>query len=285
MCLFDLFFKKKNINKNVSIVKKVEPVSTHHDYIYVKTTKKDEDLLNEFIEENKIQQDSWHYRKGAAFTAKFGIEDGWGPNMEPGFVRIHPGVDRARGGSVVHMGVEIKDVVICPFNFEKTDFIDYKGQSYGSLVCLISEKYQFEFRIAHMHPNKDILPWALQQFKLKAPYKQNWIIGKAGTYGYSTAPHTHTEIVSTDESTEIFEIILYKKYGDSLYKEYSNEYIVSEYKKREKFKKATEGQILENWFSQKAAKNIIFINDFKLCFIWNNKVYTKYATNMLFNGL
>lgn len=257
----------------------------HHDYVPPRTSKKDEQLLREFKEENRIEEDNWNYRKGAPYTAFFGIANGWGPNMEPGYIRIHPGVDRAAGGTVEHGGKQIHDIVMTPFNFDSTHFIDYKGKGYGTLIFLTSSKYQFDMRIAHMHPQNDIIPWALKQFKAGNPYKQDWLIGSAGTYGYSTGAHTHTELVSHDDSVEIFEILLQQKYGDEAHKEYSPDRIISEYHKREKFKNATEGEIMEHWAKLKKEKRVFFVNDYKYCFFWKDKPYTRYATDKLFNGL
>ena len=257
----------------------------HHDYVKPRIQSSDISLYKEFIKENRIIEDDWQFRKGAAFTAGFGLEDGWGPNMEPGYIRIHLGVDRANGGSITVGGKTIKDVVICPFNFDSTGFIDYKGINYGSLVFLTSKKYQFEIRIAHMNPKTDIIPWSLEQFKKGAMFKQGWVIGKAGNYGYSTGAHTHTELVSLDESSEVLEIILEEKYGEKLFKEYSEDFIINEYRKREFYKDWKNDSILKHWIELKKKKAVIFINEFKCCFVWKNKVYTRYASNKVFNGL
>jgi murein DD-endopeptidase MepM/ murein hydrolase activator NlpD len=273
--LREIFVK---LNKNKEEHNKM---STHHDYIPPKLDKKDYDLLNKFKEENRIEENNWHYRKGAAYTASFGIADGWGPNMEPGYIRIHPGVDRAGGGE--QGGID--DIVMTPFNFDSSGFIDYGGRSYGSLIFLTSVEYGFDMRIAHMHPKNDIIPWALKQFKKKKPYKQDWLIGSAGTYGYSTGAHTHTELVSHGEYTDIFEIILEEKFGSEANKEYTPERIYNEYKKRSKFKNWSEGQIMEHWLKLKKERRIFFINDYKFCFYWKDKPYTRYATDKVFHGL
>jgi hypothetical protein len=206
--------------------------------------------------------------------------------MEPGYVRIHPGVDRANGGSVEHGDKTIEDIVICPLNFDSSSFIDYNGRGYGSLVFLTSTKYHFDMRIAHMHPQKNIIPWTLKQFKNRNRYKQNWLIGSAGTYGYSTGEHTHTELVSHDEACEIFELLLNERFTEEkVNKEYSDEYIIAEYQKRSKYKNFTNAQILENWRELKKKKRIFFINEYKYCFFWNDKPYTRYATNKVLPGL
>jgi murein DD-endopeptidase MepM/ murein hydrolase activator NlpD len=276
----EIIFDKLNNSPPGIEEKESDDMSAHHDYEPPKLRKKDYELLKKFKDENNIEEDSWHFRKGASYTANFGIADGWGQNMEPGYIRIHPGVDRAGGSE--HNG--IKDIVMTPFNFDSSDFIDYNGRSYGSLVILSSKEYQFDLRIAHMHPKNDIIPWALKQFKAGYPYKQDWLIGSAGTYGYSTGAHTHTELVSHDEATEIFEIILEEKYEDAN-KEYSPEFIYKEYLKREKFKDWSEGEIMEHWLGLKKKRGAFFINNYKMCFFWKGKPYTRYATNKVFNGL
>ena len=264
---------------------------THHDFVAPKITSLDKDLYKQFLEDNGNFED-FHYRKGAAYTAQFGIEQGWGENMTPGYIRIHPGVDRAHGGEVVTGGKRIRDVVMSPMNFDSTGFIDYHGKSYGTLVFLTSKKYGFDMRIAHMDPNKDIIPWSLQQFKLEKPFNKNWYLGSAGTYGYSTGAHTHTELVSHDEACEVLELMLLERWGEKIYKQYTDEEIIAYYRKQAKTYPETspyvdwsDGQILADWTSLKAAKNVFFINGFKECFYWNNKPFTRYSTNMVLKGL
>jgi len=263
----------------------------HHDYVPPKITQYDKDLLKQFLSENGNFEE-FHYRKGAAFTASFGIEQGWGKNFTPGYVRIHHGVDRASGGSITTRDKTINDVVISPINFDSSDFIDYNNRGYGSLVFLTSKKYQFDMRIAHMDPNKNFIPWSLQQFKLKKQFNQDWYIGSAGTYGYSTGAHTHTELVSHDESCEVFELMMLHSFGEKIYKQYTDEEIISFYKKQSKAYPKTspyvdwaDGQILQDWTNLKAKKSIFFINSFKSCFFWRNKSYTKYASDMVLKGL
>jgi len=258
---------------------------THHDYIAPKITQRDKELLKQFKDENRIEIDDWHFRKGAPYTAYFGIEDGWGENMEPGYIRIHQGVDRARGGTVEHGGKTIDDIVICPFNFDESAFWDLGNKSYGSLIFLTSRKYQFDLRIAHCHPTKDVIPWALKQFKAGKPYKQNWLIGSAGNYGYSTGAHTHTELVSHDEASEVLELLLLEQHGEKIWREYTDDEVVAEYRKRPKYKGFTDGQILEDWVNQKRRRGVFFVNPFKSCFYWKGKPFTRYSTNLTIPGL
>jgi murein DD-endopeptidase MepM/ murein hydrolase activator NlpD len=267
------------------------PKNTHHDYVAPKITQADKALLKSFLEDHN-NFDEFHYRKGARYTAYFGIARGWGENMVDGYVRIHQGVDRAGGGSITNAGKTINDIVMSPMHFDATGFIDYGNRSYGSLVFLTSNKYQFDFRIAHMNPETDIIPWSLQQFKLKKPFKQNWYIGSAGTYGYSTGAHTHTEIISHDEACEVMELMLLERHGEVIYKEYSDEEIVAFYRKQAKtypktspYVNWTDGEILNDWLNIKRKKGIFFLSKYKCCFFYNNKPYTRYATNEILEGL
>jgi murein DD-endopeptidase MepM/ murein hydrolase activator NlpD len=253
---------------------------SHHDFITPLPTKGDEILLQRFLNENKIPDFS--YRCGGVFTAQFGIEEGWGPNWAEGYVRIHTGVDRARGGTLR----SVKDVVVSPFNFDSSEYIDYNGSGYGSLVVLKSKTFQFELKIAHMNPKTDIIPWALKQILEKKPIQQGWIIGSAGTYGYSTGAHTHSELVSTDESCEIFELLLLQKFGTKVFREYTDEEIINYYRNQSKrypktspYTQWDDGKILADWLNQKRKKQIFFINPYKICFFQNGKSYTRYATN------
>lgn len=263
----------------------------HHDFVAPKITVHDRTLYKQFLAENR-NFDEFHYRKGAAFTASFGIEQGWGENFTPGYIRVHHGVDRAGGGSVTTGGKVINDIVMSPMNFDSSDYINYGDKGYGTLVFLSSKKYQFDMRIAHMDPNKDFIPWSLEQFKSKKPFNQDWYLGSAGTYGYSTGAHTHTELVSHDESCEVLELMMIERFGDAIYKQYTDEEIVAYYRGQAKkhpqtspYVDFTDGQILQDWTGLKAAKSIFFINGYKSCFFWNGKPFTKYATNMVLKGL
>ncbi len=261
---------------------------THRDLVMPNIRTADEKLLEQFKVENKILEDEWHFRHGAKYTANFGIEDGWGPDMEDGWIRIHQGVDRARGRTYKNL----KDPVICPLHFDKSGFVDYKGKGYGSLVFLTSKKYQFELRIAHMDPVKDMVRWTLKQLKKHKPIQQGWQLGSAGNYGYSTGAHTHTELVSTDESCEIFDLLLLEQHGEIIFKEYSDEFIVLRYRQQIKnypetcpYVDYTDGEILTDWTNQKKKRKVFFINDYKTMFFWGDKAFSRYSSNLVLKGL
>lgn len=263
----------------------------HHDFVTPRITSYDKSLYRRFLDDNGNFEE-FHYRRGAAYTAFFGIAAGWGENFTPGYVRVHIGVDRARGGSITHGQKSITDIVISPMNFDSSNFIDYGNRSYGSLAFLINRKYGFEMRVAHMDPTKDFIPWSLQQLKLRRAIKKGWYLGSAGTYGYSTAAHTHTELVSHDESSEVLELMLLEKHGDKIYRQYTDERIVDFYKGQARkypntspYADWSDGQILNDWTNLKARRNIFFINDYKICFFWNSRPLTRYATDKTLKGL
>jgi murein DD-endopeptidase MepM/ murein hydrolase activator NlpD len=292
------FLKKKTKPNTIRYTKTLEAIqNVHHDTMLIEeqrrvTAAASADLLKQFKEENNAENIT--YRKGAAFTADFGISEGWGENFIPGYIRIHPGVDRASGGSVEHAGKTIKDVVISPFNFDSSDYYLYgSNASYGFLVILKCTKYNFDFRIAHMNPNNSFIPWSLEQIKAKKAFGKNWILGSAGTYGYSTGDHTHTEMISMGEHSDLLEQLLVNQFGEEINKEYTDEFIIGEYRKQavahpktSPYVKWTDDQIRKDWITQKKNKGVIFINQYKYIYsLGNNKIYTRYASNKVFKGL
>jgi hypothetical protein len=248
----------------------------------------DKQKFDKFISEyddGSLKFPDVNFRKGAAITCKFGLAEGYrmqDGNMVWGYVRMHSGVDRARGEE--YKG--IKDIVMCPFDFQRTMLTDYGDTGYGALIQLFQDEYEFEFRIGHMNPKTDIIAWSLDQIKKCKPFQRNWFFGKAGTYGDSTGEHTHTEILSYDERCEVFEILLEELYGDSVYKEYSTGQILSFYKKQTHFEKATDRVILDDWAQIKKIKKVVFANKYLFRYIdWDGKSRTRYSTELLFNGL
>ena len=239
-------------------------------------------LYDSFQKEYPLDQ--VNYRKGAAVTCHFNMSEGFrvkpDGNLEWGYVRIHSGVDRAGGGTVGN----INDVVMAPFNFERSWIQEFGPVSYGTLISLLSDKYQFEFRIAHMQPGVNIVPWTYNQIRAGNPVKKDWLIGSAGTYGYSSGNHTHTEIKSLDESCEIFDIHLEQKFGNKIFQEYDMGEVIMFYRNQSYWHDKSEKAMLQDWAEQKKLKRIIFSNKYLYrCVYVDDKVYTWYNTWELFN--
>jgi len=242
-------------------------------------------LYDEFIKEyddGSLQFNDINYRKGATITASLGLSNGYREvdgNLEWGYVRIHSGVDRAKlndlGGPT--------DIVISPFNFNRSKFIDYNGVVYGSLTSLFNDKYGFEFRIAHMELDKILI---LDDLKQEKPIYRDVKIGTAGDYGLSAGEHTHTEVKSINEKSEVLEQILTKKFGDDVNKQYSEQEVLAYYRTTEKFSGTSNSEILKDWQELKSNRGCLFINKYLYRYIdYDNSQKTRYSTEHLWNGL
>jgi len=113
-------------------------------------------------------------------------------------VYVHPAIDRSFGG------------IICPFE-SHAEWLD-PVPGYGTLLLLRPVGADFEIRIAHMdrpaHPVTDAI---LKGRTIPA----GAFLGRTGVRGIGTGPHSHVEIVSIGETSEICNEIL-KARGHSL---------------------------------------------------------------------
>jgi len=253
-----------------------------------KAIMRSEYLLKEFLKRYDINEDlgfnSINYRKGAAITGKFGLDDGYkklsNGSIEWGYVRIHTGVDRASGNKYKN----IEDPIISPFHFESSKFQDFHGVSYGTLVSLISERYDFELRIAHMNKN-DIL--ILGDLRNEKPIEKNTIIGQTGNNGLGTGAHTHTEVKSLSEKSDTLELLLVKKYGSNkIYQSYSNLDIIDYYISTVKFKDASQEEIMEDWEKVIEHRKCNFINRYLYRYTdFDGTEKTRYSSQLLWNNL
>jgi hypothetical protein len=269
----------------------------------------DEQLFSQFIKEydnSGLSFDNVPFRPGATMTCAFGIAEGfkyfvkgtdrlWDQSMPIakremrwGYVRPHMGIDRAAAKPyTLKNGNVVQDPVIAPFNFNRSQIVDFGDYSFGTLISLFNDTYQFEFSIAHMHPKHDIIPWSLNRLMQQGSFDQGWLLGSAGSYGYSSGAHTHTVVKSYDDSCEVFDIILRELYGDKSLKEYTSSQIVREYRKYSAFKESSEKIMLEDWDAWKKKKKIIFANPYKIVRVdpADNRIRTWYSTYLLFNKL
>jgi hypothetical protein len=248
----------------------------------IKDKTKYKQFLDEYDGTKDLQFGNVSFRLGARNSCAFGLSEGYRMvNNEYVWdsVRIHTGVDRSRGGTIK----TLKDAVVSPFNFERTEIIDYGDTGYGTLTTLFNDKYDFCLRIAHMHPETNIIPWSLEQFKKKAQFKQGWLLGSAGNYGNSDGAHTHSEVASQGGSSEVLEQLLYDKFGQLSLTEYSTEEIIAFYKTRGFFKRKSEREMLQHWMNLKLEKNIVFINKYLYRRVVGGKTITFYNSWALFN--
>jgi len=306
--------RKKNIKVivqevEVPILEKINQTPPVESFIPI-IKSPDRQLYEKFIktyDSGDLKFNNTPYRPGASYGGPFGIAEGyryyvkdtnrlWNTSqpinqrqMRWGYVRPHSGVDRA-GAKTYTMknGHTVKDVVRSPFDFNRSRIIDYGDYSYGTLISLFNDEYEFELRIAHMKPGKDILPWSLNRLKNNGSFKVGWVLGSAGTYGYSSGNHTHTEFVSLDESCEVFDILIEEAFGAKALKEYTTAQIVKEYKKHKHFKEASERTILEDWDAWKRKRRIMFANPYKMTRINpadGKSIMSWYSSYLLFNKL
>lgn len=285
--------KKKKGNKYIGPIIAPSPPPEDEDHPVVMVKNGDHELYESFMKRYDTGDFKFNdsgFRSGAKITCPFGIAEGFqykNGKMVWGYVRLHTGVDRARARTIS----DIPDVVQVPFDFDKSAIIEYKDKNgnwygYGTLIILTNNEYQFEMRIAHMDPNSDIIPWSYERLKRGLGFEKGWFLGSAGTCGDSSGAHTHTEFISIDDSCEAFDILLEEKYGDKSLVEYSKGDVLREYRKYKQFEDANDRTILKDWEAVKSHRGAYFVNKYKYRFMnqWGGK-FTRYASNLLFNGL
>jgi len=198
------------------------------------------------------------FRKGAPFTAEFGLDTTFK------VLRLHRGVDRGHGS------------IFVPFESYLEFTKDPKPNRFGNILFL-KTNYDFEVRIAHM---TRLSSAAMDYNKSSKPIPRGMYLGETGNEGLSTGPHSHTEIISFDEDN-ICEQILAEKYGilkDIPYQ--SNE--LKEFAERKGLDKT---KIEQQYKTQKAERLITFCNRYKMRGIdyWTGKNCTWYSSQYLFD--
>lgn len=276
MSIKDFIFKKEKVS-SVGII----------------TPNKTNKLLKQFLEEYPLSS-VLPFRKKSKITCNFGLANGYkisNGNMEWGYVRIHPGVDRSAGGDAEFDWGNVPNVVRSPFNANRTSMIDYKGKSYGTLMRMFMDKYGFEFRVAHMNPfpnniSGNIIEWSKQQFILERPFKQGWVLGSAGTYGNSSGIHTHSEIKSIGETSEVLDALLLQQYGPTVESNYYDEEVFNLYRLQLQFSSASDKEIFSDYNQLKKEKKINMMNQYKIVYTdWDESIKTRYNPSLLFKGL
>ena len=262
----------------------------------------DQLLFEEFIKDynpsGDLKFNDVNFRKGAPITCSFGLDEGYkivNGKMEWGWIRLHHGVDRAHGGTVKFDWGEVNDIVYVPFDANRSYIHEYGDTSYGTLTRLFNDHYQFEVRIAHMNPNQTVrkanekgpmIQWSYDRLKKGLSFERNWVLGSAGTLGVSTGAHTHTEIKSLDESCEVFDILLFEKFGDKSLKEYTPPQVIDAYQKQVHYADASPDVILRDYAELRKKLKVIFLNKYKCQYVdWDNTIKTRYSSELLFNGM
>lgn len=131
-------------------------------------------------------------------------------------MRFHLGEDRVSGKIY-----NPYDSVITWYDFRK-DSNGYK-RGCGCFLVIKPVDADFEIRIAHMDWN-DID--SKMQRKLGQVIPAGELVGVAGTEGFSSGRHTHTEIVSYDKDSTILEILWKESESEFLSKKFKKETVI-----------------------------------------------------------
>lgn len=248
-----------------------------------------DDFMKEYSPLNN-RFDKVDFRRGARITNPFGLTEGY--TMVDGelvfdTVELHTGVDRS--AIYGNQGQCIENLVICPFNFTRSNIIYYKPkESYGTLIQLFNDDYGFEMRIAHMDPNRDIVPEVKALLEAKQPIARGTVLGKAGNYGQSGGAHTHAEFISLDSSCKVFDDLLGRLYNpEQVFVEYSKMDILKIYQPKAKWVGKTADEIFAHYESLKKIRFATFVNKYFYSYIdqTTKKARTRYSSELLFNGL
>lgn len=176
------------------------------------------------------------YRRGAPFTAPFGLDGTFGK------LRLHMGVDRGPGS------------IYAPFRCQ-AEFAADLPTRFGNLLTL-STPYGFDIRIAHM---KKLDPAFARLIASRNEIPAGTYIGEAGREGSVVGidgRHTHTEIVSHEASSIALDSVLAQKFGRKSLIPYSQA-------DAEAFcaAKCLAGDPMEMYGAEITARNISFMND------------------------
>ena len=202
-----------------------------------------------------------------------------------GYMRYHKGGDRARTPPEVYN----------PFDCDSPRLDDDGGTVYGSQVRLPT-RHGFEVRIAHMDPRSDIrrevLPCLLDHLLIA----RGELLGVAGRYGISAAigpdpeapRHTHTEIVSLDQSCPILDELLLMRYRAEGLRAYEDGEIIDAYRAREMYRHVERRVIMEAWDEERESKGIVWANKYRAVFRrdeLSGRLVTRYSAALLFAGM
>lgn len=145
------------------------------------------DFFKKYDPDGDLSFSNISFRKGAGFGREMGIFVR--PDFPPYPVYFHMGVDRKSGK------------IYCPFDSYVEFYRDSKiTNNYGSFLIIRPLDVDFYIRVAHV---ENLLINVDNHVVLGGT-----LLALAGTAGKSDGPHTHTEIISTDERSFVCEEIL-----------------------------------------------------------------------------
>lgn len=173
----------------------------------------DDSLTSSFLKKydpSKILNfDPVKFRPGASYSTPFGLDNTFST------LRTHLGVDRGYSLSSIYR-------IYSPFDIYNASYAPEYG-NYGSLLFLPVRNSDFELRIAHIKIGDFQEPFRkIFSQGTKADIISGTYFADAGNYGLSSGTeivkgkagaHTHTEVVSNNNFSEILEYILEKKIG------------------------------------------------------------------------
>jgi len=241
-------------------------------------------------EQGGLNFDKVSFRDGALTTCEFGLVERYKIIDDKtiwGYPGIHSGVDR---GHLTSKNKEMRKITI-PFDFSRGGIVE-NDKLYGTQV-LLYHKFGFRVFIAHMYPDEILIKDRLAK---GFPIYKDTILGDAGSNGFSTGRHTHTEIEAWGdtwvEECDFLEELLLEKYGNKIKETFTEDEVVNRYKAiAEDWSEKSIGDEVKTWSNDtiikdyKAlinSKNVSFINDYKIKKLSNGRVSTFYNSNKLF---
>jgi len=234
-------------------------------------------FLDKYDSNKNLKFDKCRFRPNAPFTTKFGLDNTFKT------LRLHPAIDRGYSSTSIYD-------IYSPFDIEGASFI-HPYSSFGSLLFLPVKGADFELRIAH------ILPEELSSYfksnllrgeKVEIPAGNK--IGEAGNLGLSSGTeivkgkagaHSHTEIVSLQETSIVLDAILEKKLPKNVINTPYNEGDITLYAYSVN---ADPIDFINQYSSEMRKRNITFINDYKCVRTdyHTGKVRTFYNSQIIF---
>lgn len=209
------------------------------------------------------------FRDGATHTSPFGLQ----VLPQENRFRIHTATDRGwsrREGYRIWSPFDVDEVEFITSGYEK---------SFGTILRLFVKDADFEMRVMHISP-KDLDGNFLKDVEHGKVIQSGTFIGYAGEEGLSHGKHTHTELVSLGEKSQILDDLAYEVgNGYKVYEDFSRGYVEDWCRDN--------NATMSDYNQQRKVKGVRILNNY-LC---RRKDYhtrawrTFYDSKKLFNGL